>query len=482
MESPFRQHFNTNYAPTDAEIDRIRVHLAPHEAELARLEALIRDLTAQRDRVKDHVDSHRALISHPRRLPQDLIEQIFLSCLPTHRNAVMSPAEAPLLLGRICSAWRSVAFSMPRLWASLHLSMDFVGHDAERNAVLLDWLNRSGQVPLTISVGYAIREYYDHDGRAICDLLTRFSARWHALHLLNIPMPHFLLLAGVTAPLLEDIRVTFGDDTWTPDEERRILSSDLFRGMNSRRITIAAPAMDFLVPNAPFSGDHITYLTLEGISGSSWTSPALSTETAYRLLKACTQLVSFTFPLYSALPVAYREPLLLRSLASLILRPQHSVQGPGTPRRPAGNAGSAPVPPRKQSPRSCPRRVHPRGSWAARCAFTPPLGPQLETRGFCRSIPLPNAPTFPISDETQPGLFLSYGRPVGPIQAKRNRAPRDAQSPVESLSRTDGAHRGKRVSAGRNMVELSADARGLRKQLATFRSPFLPVFYSRNTL
>ncbi|KAJ6530266.1 hypothetical protein B0H19DRAFT_904173, partial [Mycena capillaripes] len=120
MESPFRQHLNTNYAPTDAEIDRIRAHLAPHEAELARLEALIRDLTAQRDRVKDHVDSHRALISHPRRLPQDLIEQIFLACLPTHRNAVMSPAEAPLLLGHICSAWRSVSFSMPRLWASLH--------------------------------------------------------------------------------------------------------------------------------------------------------------------------------------------------------------------------------------------------------------------------------------------------------------------------------------------------------------------------
>ncbi|KAJ6530267.1 hypothetical protein B0H19DRAFT_1273924 [Mycena capillaripes] len=65
--------------------------------------------------------------------------------------------------------------------------------------------------------------------------------------------------------------------------------------------------------------DHITHLTLEGIRGSDRRSPALSTATAYRLLTACTQLVSFTLPLVSAEPVAYPEPLLLRSLASLII-------------------------------------------------------------------------------------------------------------------------------------------------------------------
>ncbi|KAJ6484054.1 hypothetical protein C8R45DRAFT_793247, partial [Mycena sanguinolenta] len=118
--SPFREHFCTNYVPTDTEIQEIRAHLAPHEAELVRRKTLIQELRAQRNRVKEYIEAYRALISHPRRLPQDIIEEIFLNCLPTHHEAIMSVVEAPLLLGRICGAWRRIAFSMPRLWQSLH--------------------------------------------------------------------------------------------------------------------------------------------------------------------------------------------------------------------------------------------------------------------------------------------------------------------------------------------------------------------------
>jgi hypothetical protein len=106
MESTFREHLHTNYVPNDAEIECICAHLAPHEAELARLDSLIRELTIQRDRVKAYIEAHRALISHARHLPQDILEEIFLDCLRTHHNAIMSTAEAPLLLSRICSAWR----------------------------------------------------------------------------------------------------------------------------------------------------------------------------------------------------------------------------------------------------------------------------------------------------------------------------------------------------------------------------------------
>jgi hypothetical protein len=37
-----------------------------------------------------YVDTHKALISPARRLPLDIIEEIFVACLPTHRNCVMS--------------------------------------------------------------------------------------------------------------------------------------------------------------------------------------------------------------------------------------------------------------------------------------------------------------------------------------------------------------------------------------------------------
>jgi hypothetical protein len=99
MDSPFHERLLTNYAPDDYEIGSIRTHLASYRDKLAGLETLIRDLSAQRDhlKLKDYVDTHEALLSPARRLPHDVVQEIFLAWLPSHRNAVMSPAEAPLL-------------------------------------------------------------------------------------------------------------------------------------------------------------------------------------------------------------------------------------------------------------------------------------------------------------------------------------------------------------------------------------------------
>jgi hypothetical protein len=35
----------------------------------------------------------------------------------------MSTLEAPLKLGRICSSWGNFAYSCPRLWARIHISV-----------------------------------------------------------------------------------------------------------------------------------------------------------------------------------------------------------------------------------------------------------------------------------------------------------------------------------------------------------------------
>ncbi|KAJ7898507.1 hypothetical protein B0H13DRAFT_2031678 [Mycena leptocephala] len=315
IQSPFCGHFNTNYVPSDAEIDRIRAYLAPHEAKLARLQSLIHDLTVQQDRVKAHIDSHRALMSYPRRLPQDVVEQIFLACLPTRHNSVMSVAEAPLLLGHICSAWRSIAFAMPRLWASLHISVDFVDSEEEKAAAIVDWLTRAASLPLAISV---TRNSYYCDYQAVVNLLIPFSARWYALHLSNIPMEYFFLLAAVNTPLLADIQITLQSGL-DEDEGNQVLASNIFHGMNLQKVTITSPDPRPLVPTTPFTWDHLTDLTLEHtLRESSWTLGFLDCETAYRLLKGCTRLRSLKFPIEPSAQQV-NEPLLLTSLESLII-------------------------------------------------------------------------------------------------------------------------------------------------------------------
>ncbi|KAJ6594636.1 hypothetical protein B0H19DRAFT_901465, partial [Mycena capillaripes] len=152
MESEFLDRLNTNYVPSDEEIERIQKNLSFQVKEFDRLDKLILDLCDERDKIGASIDSHKALISIPRRLPRDIVQEIFLACLPTDKNAAMSPQEAPLLLCRICSAWREVALSTPRLWASLHIPLLSILEDERRMAALVQWFKRSSECPLSLSV------------------------------------------------------------------------------------------------------------------------------------------------------------------------------------------------------------------------------------------------------------------------------------------------------------------------------------------
>ncbi|KAF8632372.1 hypothetical protein AX15_001906 [Amanita polypyramis BW_CC] len=56
------------------------------------------------------------------RCPQEILEDIFLECLPSTHEA--DRLLTPLRISHVCSWWRTVAFHLPQLWRSLHLSMN----------------------------------------------------------------------------------------------------------------------------------------------------------------------------------------------------------------------------------------------------------------------------------------------------------------------------------------------------------------------
>ncbi|KAF7357947.1 hypothetical protein MVEN_00841300 [Mycena venus] len=170
MASPFAPRLGTNYCPTDDEIVEIKavlvepiLRLKRLDEEIAQLQKTLDKLAEERDSLSTYVEGHKALISPVRRLPLDIIEEIFVACIPTHRNCVMSASEAPVLLGRICSSWRKISLSTPRLWAKLHIVEPSRGRFGSSNGLLDDkvaqridvmkmWLGRSGQCPLSISL------------------------------------------------------------------------------------------------------------------------------------------------------------------------------------------------------------------------------------------------------------------------------------------------------------------------------------------
>ncbi|KAJ7259872.1 hypothetical protein C8J57DRAFT_1185048 [Mycena rebaudengoi] len=154
-----------------------------------------------------------ALISPMRAIPPEILQEIFLACLPANHGAVMHVSEVPLLLGRVCRMWRSIALATASLWASVHISVperEYSSDAACHCEALQMWLQRSGSCPLSISLAfpgdYSV-EYTEH----FIDILLSYHHRWKELKLFSIPHEHLLKLRSLMPrdlPLLETVEIT----------------------------------------------------------------------------------------------------------------------------------------------------------------------------------------------------------------------------------------------------------------------------------
>ncbi|KAJ7477616.1 hypothetical protein FB451DRAFT_1242846 [Mycena latifolia] len=172
----FADRLGTNYLPTDSERQVIQEFCAAGSERISSISAEIQTYCLQERTSQDRlgalhylVDPYRALISPMRALPPEILQEIFIACLPTSHNAIMHTAEAPLLLGRVCSAWRTISLSTAALWASVHVVLPYTGDQppdqppaeeeqlndlavSQRCGGLQIWLERSGGCPLSISL------------------------------------------------------------------------------------------------------------------------------------------------------------------------------------------------------------------------------------------------------------------------------------------------------------------------------------------
>ncbi|KAJ7581575.1 hypothetical protein C8J56DRAFT_1100882, partial [Mycena floridula] len=80
-------------------------------------------LQVTRYEIQTSLQAHHALFSPIRRVPLDVLLQIFVKCLPESGKPLMEAAQAPLLLTHVCKAWREIAVGDPELWKSLHIAV-----------------------------------------------------------------------------------------------------------------------------------------------------------------------------------------------------------------------------------------------------------------------------------------------------------------------------------------------------------------------
>ncbi|KAF5316823.1 hypothetical protein D9619_006889 [Psilocybe cf. subviscida] len=192
------------------------------------LQEAIQKLEDEKRTLTNHFAVYLNIVSPMSRLPEDILRDIFILCLPHERQATMSNTEAPILLTQVTSRWREVAVTTPRLWASIHIVIPSTApafdsaYDSATGArislmevakmravAVADWLAKSGSLPLDISLFeqdvYPRSEYAAY----IVPILLPFAKRWQKLKL-DVPassVEEIKALLPADTPILQSIDV-----------------------------------------------------------------------------------------------------------------------------------------------------------------------------------------------------------------------------------------------------------------------------------
>lgn len=236
--------------------------ISSRSTEIDRLEGLVQELKQKQTKIRDTIGNYSRILAPIRRVPSDILCTIFAHCLPTDYNPGMGASECPVLLTRVCSAWRSLAIASPRLWAQIHISFLHIstcdvqgytefpyGHSSIPSQQVIDvlrlrcrgigeWLSQSGVCSLAVSISYdphfqrREREWSDEGTtNFFLESLIPFSSRWRELQFL-IPLPVYCglesMLSAREPTTLEQLNSTIFDQP-NPLNLNLELSLNLFK-------------------------------------------------------------------------------------------------------------------------------------------------------------------------------------------------------------------------------------------------------------
>jgi hypothetical protein len=258
--------FISNNPPSTAETWLVQRVLMEHTAELLRIEEeterLLKQLRLQRRQVQDTIGTHRAILSPLRRVPPEILSDIFVQCLPRTQYIGPMRHQAPLLLGQICRRWRQVAFSTPQLWSSISITV--TGCDvAPAFGTLEAWFSRSMLLPLSFCLQASHPIASPDLIRSILQIAFKHVHRWRAVqltfpHTSDFRFPTELQVPCGRAGFLEHISLCA---THTPAETLKRIMAGLGDMPRLRGFEFSGPFSIFLLLRVPWS--QITRLNLE---------------------------------------------------------------------------------------------------------------------------------------------------------------------------------------------------------------------------
>ena len=176
LESQLRE----SQLSSDVEIQtiaKLERDIEGYDLEISRLQSRIFSLQYKRGLVVDYVSRHKSLLAPIRRLPNDVLIEIFsFSSFSTTVGCDGSEVNLPQVnLGQVCSHWRSIINASPMLWSRLNLMLD---DPTFSNATMMNVVN----MLLTKSMDHSLTiDVTSVDGENIhpaLQLLLNHSNRW----------------------------------------------------------------------------------------------------------------------------------------------------------------------------------------------------------------------------------------------------------------------------------------------------------------
>ncbi|KAJ7226680.1 hypothetical protein GGX14DRAFT_626715 [Mycena pura] len=214
--SPCPELLITNSVSSDFQANEIRQLILDTDAEISalgdeitRVQCALDRLELRRAGLRDFVKSHRPVVSAVRRLPRDILGEIFSHYLASSGSAY-PPSGLPtrlLHLVGVCDRWRTIALASPLLWRHVNPRADAwkVSNVSGKMQQISLQLQRSA--PVALSIDLAVME-----GscllNSILNLLLTESRRWQTLFL-GIHDYKLLATSGAEFPILEKLDMEF---------------------------------------------------------------------------------------------------------------------------------------------------------------------------------------------------------------------------------------------------------------------------------
>ncbi|KAJ7849799.1 hypothetical protein B0H14DRAFT_861269 [Mycena olivaceomarginata] len=166
-----------NDVPLESQIPLIRDIISDGQTEFDELEAILAQLIPRRNEVAERVRQHRAVLSAVRRVPPELIGDIFALTLSDNDDASATANKPPWYLGHICRSWRHAALSYPRLWSYIAVPSFLASKDSPLLSGIQAQLFRSASGPLDIRWPFV----QDEVNSDLLELVLPHSNRWRSL-------------------------------------------------------------------------------------------------------------------------------------------------------------------------------------------------------------------------------------------------------------------------------------------------------------